>query len=164
MNVRASGSYTIPWVDVLAGVAFQSRPGNELAASLNVPYTAAIWEAASASRTGTLFNGAVPTATQTVNLLDSSDLFGERANNWDLTLRKNVRFGPKRVSIGADIYNLLNSDTATGYNQTYVATLLADGTWVTDNPATPQAEVNEWGNITQLVNPRFMRFTVSIDF
>jgi hypothetical protein len=164
MNVRASGSYTIPWVDVLAGVAFQSRPGNELAANLNVPYTAAIWEAASASRTGTLFNGAVPTATQTVNLLDSSDLFGERANNWDLTLRKNVRFGPKRVSIGADIYNLLNSDTATGYNQTYVATLLADGTWVTDNPATPQAEVNEWGNITQLVNPRFMRFTVSIDF
>jgi hypothetical protein len=151
-------------VDVLAGVAFQSRPGNELNANLNVPYTAAIWEAASASRTGTLFNGAVPTATQTVNLLDSGDLFGERTHNWDLTLRKNIRFGAKRVSIGADIYNLLNSDAATGYNQTYVATPLPDGRWVTDNPATPTVEVNGWGDITQLVNPRFMRFSMTVDF
>jgi hypothetical protein len=164
MNVRASGSYTIPWVDVLAGVAFQSRPGNELAANLNVPYTAAIWEAASAGRSGMLFNGAVPTATQTVNLLDSSDLFGERTNNWDLTLRKNIRFGQRSASFGADIYNLLNSDAATNYNQTYVATPLADGTWVTDNPATPSVEVNGWGDITQLVNPRFMRFSMTVNF
>ena len=164
LNVRASGSYTIPWGDILAGVAFQSRPGNELAANLNVPYTAAMWEAASASRTGTLFNGAVPTATQTVNLLDSADLFGERTNNWDLTLRKNIRFAGKRMNFGADIYNLLNSDAATAYNQTYVATRLADGTWVADDPATPAVEVNGWGNITQLVNPRFMRFTITVDF
>ena len=123
LNARASGSYTIPWVDVLAGVAFQSRPGNAIAANLNVPFQAAVWEPSSASRTGTQFNGAVAAATQTVNLLDFGDLYGERTNNWDLTLRKNIRFAGKRLNFGVDIYNLFNSDAATAYNQTYTAFL-----------------------------------------
>ena len=124
MNARASGSYTIPWVDVLAGVAFQSRPGNAIAANLNVPFQAAVWEPASASRTGTTFNGAVATNTQQINLLDFGDLYGERTNNWDLTLRKNVRFAGKRLNFGVDIYNLFNSDAATAYNQNYTAFLV----------------------------------------
>ena len=122
--MRANGSYTIPWVDVLVGVVFQSRPGDAIAANLNVPYTAAVWEPASASRAGTLFNGAVATRRhQTVNLLDFGDLYGERTNNWDLTLRKNIRFAGKRLNFGVDIYNLFNSDAATAYNQTYTAFL-----------------------------------------
>ena len=60
-------------------------------------------------------------ATQTVNLLDFGDLYGERTNNWDLTLRKNIRFAGKRLNFGVDIYNLFNSDAATAYNQTYTA-------------------------------------------
>jgi hypothetical protein len=162
-NVRASGSYTIPWVDVLAGVTFQSRPGNAIAANLNVPFTAAAWEPTSASRAGTMFNGAVATATQTVNLLDFGDLYGERTNNWDVTLRKNIRFAGKRFNIGVDVYNLFNSDAATAYDQTYTA-FYSNGTWVTDDPATPAVEVNNWGNITQLVNPRFMRLSMSLTF
>jgi hypothetical protein len=165
MNARASGSYTIPWVDVLLGVAFQSRPGNALAANLNVPYTAAVWEPASASRAGTQFNGVVATPTQTVNLLDFGDLYGERTNNWDITLRKNIRFAGKRVNFGVDVYNVLNSDAATAYNQNYTAFYVpATGTWVSDDPATPQVETNTWGDITQLVNPRFMRLSMSVSF
>ena len=114
LNARASGSYTIPWVDVLAGVAFQSRPGNAIAANLNVPFQAAVWEPASASRAGTLFNGVVATTTQTVNLLDFGDLYGERTNNWDLTLRKNIRFAGKRLNFGVDIYNLLQQRRGDG--------------------------------------------------
>jgi Carboxypeptidase regulatory-like domain len=164
LNARASGSYTIPWVDVLAGVAFQSRPGNAIAANLNVPYTAAVWEPASASRTGTMFNGNVATATQTVNLLDFGDLYGERTNNWDVTLRKNIRFAGKRLNFGVDVYNVFNSDAATTYNQTYTAFLAPNGSWVSDDPATPAVETNTWGDITQLVNPRFMRLSLSLNF
>jgi hypothetical protein len=165
MNARASGSYTVPWVDVLLGVAFQSRPGNAIAANLNVPYTAAVWEPASASRTGTQFNGVVATQTQSVNLLDFGDLYGERTNNWDITLRKNIRFAGKRVNFGVDVYNLLNSDAATAYNQTYTAFYVpGTGTWVSDDPATPAVETNTWGDITQLVNPRFMRLSMSVSF
>ena len=90
-------------------------------------------------------------------------------------MRKNIRFSGKRLNFGVDIYNLFNSDAATTYNQTYTAFYVpSTGQWVSDDPATPQeetmaafdklVETNTWGDITQLVNPRFMRFTVSLDF
>jgi hypothetical protein len=166
MNIRANGSFTIPWVDVLAGVVFQSRPGGALEADLDVPWQAAVWEPSSASRAGTQFNGNSLTqgvATQSVNLLDFGDMYGQRWNNWDLTLRKNIRFAGKRFNFGVDIYNLLNSDTATGYEDDYTA-FFVNGQWVTDNPATPAVEVQEWGNITQIVNPRFVRLSMTFDF
>ena len=166
MNVRANGSYTIPWVDVLAGVVFQSRPGGQRAANLAVPNTMAVWEPTSANRAGTLFNAAFGPAlpTQTVNLLDTADLYGERYNNWDLTLRKNFRFAGKRANFGVDVYNIFNSDAATAYESDYIAFRGADGSWVSDDPLTPAVEVNNWGNITQIVNPRFFRLSMSLDF
>jgi hypothetical protein len=60
--------------------------------------------------------------------------------------------------------NLFNSDAATAYTQTYTATQLADGRWVDDDPATAAVEVNNWGQITQLVSPRFMKLTIALDF
>ena len=87
-----------------------------------MPFEAAVWEPSSANRTGTMFNGVVATATQTVNLLDFGDMYGERTNNWDMTLRKNIRFAGKRLNFGVDVYNLLNSDAATAYNENYTAT------------------------------------------
>jgi hypothetical protein len=167
MNVRANGSYTIPWVDVLAGVVFQSRPGGAKSANLNVPFQAAVWEPSSTpGRAGQPFNGTSLTAgvnTQSINLLDFGDLYGERYNNWDLTLRKNFRFAGKRANIGVDIYNLFNSDAATQYTSTYTA-FLVNGQWQTDDPATAAVEVNNWDNITGIVNPRFMRLSMSLDF
>ena len=50
------------------------------------------------------------------------------------------------------------------YLNTYTAFLLPNGTWVEDNPATPVVEANDWGRITGVTQPRFMRFTVSFDF
>jgi hypothetical protein len=131
-----------------------------------VPYQAAVWEPSSPNRAGTQFNGNSLTngvLTQTVNLLDFGDLYGERHNNWDLTLRKNIRFAGKRLNFGVDVYNLLNTDTATAYDSDYIA-FYSNGQWVTDNPATPAVETQEWGNITQIVNPRFMRLSLSLDF
>jgi len=164
-NVRANASYTIPVIDVLAGVVFQYRPGAELSANLTIPNTAAHWEAGSENRTGTLFNTATgTTATQTVNLLDDGDLFGEGLRLWDLNFSKNIRFGGKRLNLGVNVFNLFNSDAALAYQSTYTAFLLPDGSWGTDNPATPEVEYNDWGRITQLTNPRFLRFTVQFDF
>ena len=82
----------------------------------------------------------------------------------DLNFMKNVRFANKRVSFGVNIYNLFNSDAATAYNGTYTRFLLPDGTWVEDDPNTTAVEVNNWRNITQIVSPRFMRFTVEVNF
>ena len=164
-NVRANASYTIPKIDVQTGVVFQYRPGTERSANLTIPNTAAQWEEGSENRNGSLFNTATgTTATQTVNLLDDGDLFGEGLRLWDLNFSKNIRFARKRLNVGLDIYNLFNSDGATTYQNTYTAFLLPTGTWVEDTPATPVVERNDWGRITGLTQPRFMRLTVSFDF
>jgi hypothetical protein len=166
-NVRANASYTIPWVDILAGVIYQSRPGSAIAANWQVPFPLAVWAPASAARAtsaGFFGTGTAPTTTQTVNLLDNGDLYGERISLVDLTFRKNIRFVGKRASLGVDVYNLFNSDAATAYTQTYTGTRLANGTWQADDPATPAVEVNHWGEITQLVSPRFMRLLLTFDF
>ena len=124
-----------------------------------------IWEPGDANRAGTLFNTATgTTATQTVNLLDSGDLYGEGLRLWDLTFRKNIRFASKRLNLGVNVYNLFNSDAALGYQNTYTAFRLADGTWVSDNPATSAVEFNDWGRVTGITNPRFARFSLTFDF
>jgi hypothetical protein len=68
------------------------------------------------------------------------------------------------VNFGVQVYNLFNSDAVTGYNNTYTAFRLPDGTWVEDNPNTADVEVNNWGNVTNIITPRFMRFSVAFNF
>jgi hypothetical protein len=164
-NVRGNVSYTIPWIDVLASGVFQYRPGVARSANMTVNTADVVW--ANQARTGSLFftgiaNGT--SATTQINLLDNNDLYGEGMRLFDLTLRKNVRFVGKRLSLGLDIYNLFNSDAALGYQNTYTAFKQSDGSWGPDNPATPQVEVNDWGRITQITNPRFARFSMTFDF
>jgi len=166
-NVRANASYTIPWVDVLVGVVYQSRPGGAIAANWLVPFSAAVWEPSSAARAtsaGFFGQGVAPTATTSVNLLDNGDLYGERISLWDLNLQKNIRVAGKRFNFGVQVYNLFNSDAATAYDQTFTATRLPNGTWQADDPATPVVETNSWGEITQIVNPRFVRISLSMQF
>ena len=61
---------------------------------------------------------------------------------------KILRFGRYRTNVGIDFYNLFNANTGTAFNQVYdVAT----------NGAT-------WLRPTTVLNPRFARFNVTINF
>jgi hypothetical protein len=62
-----------------------------------------------------------------------------------------------------NIYNLFNSDAATGYESDYEVYRQLNGQWGDDNPATPEVEVNPWGQVTGITTPRFLRFTVSLE-
>jgi len=99
-----------------------------------------------------------------INLLLPAEMIGERTTLFDLKFAKNIRFANKRATIGVDIYNAFNSDAITGYNTTYTATRLSNGTFVTDNPATAAVEVNNWGNPSTIVSPRFARLSVQFNF
>ena len=144
---------------------FQYRPGGGRDADLEISNTDIVWEPESAHRAGTQFNTATgPDATQTVDLLQTGDLYGEGIRLWDLNFSKNLRIAGKRLNVGVNIYNLFNSDAATSYENDYIVFRQADGSWANDNPATPDVEVNPWGQITGITTPRFMRFTVSFDF
>jgi hypothetical protein len=180
-NIRANASYTIPWVDVLVGAVYQRRPGTSRSANLQYSNLDVAWNASSAARAtaacdtngataggetvGCFYNqGGNPGVTATTNLLDWGDLFGEPLTLVDLNFQKNLRFAGKRVNFGVQVYNLFNSDAVTGYNNTYTAFRLPDGTWVEDNPNTADVEVNNWGNVTNIITPRFMRFSVAFNF
>ena len=152
-NVRGSASYVVPKVDVLLSTVFQYRPGNELAANYVVTCTAAAgcpfgWASGStAGRGQTVFLSRG--TTKTVNLLPNNMMYGEGHAQFDLKVGKIFRFGRSRANVGMDIYNLLNTDAISTYNQTY-------------NPNA--AGGNPWLTPTNLVQPRFARLQVQLDF
>ena len=57
------------------------------------------------------------------------------------------------VNVGVDVYNLFNNGAVLTYQDNFD---------VADNPATPVVE--EWGQATGLLSPRFARFSVQFDF
>jgi hypothetical protein len=171
-NVRANAAYTIPWVDVLVGAIFQYRPGAERSANVTYFPQDVNWEACEVTlalqnchSAGIGFNSNGQGTSATTNLLDFGDLYGEGFRQWDLNFGKNFRFGRRRVNVGVNVYNLFNTDAATDYNDTYSAFRLPDNTWQQgDNPATNAVEVQNWGQVTSIATPRFLRFTVQFDF
>ena len=111
--------------------------------------------------------GANPTATYTggVNLLDTGDLYGEGLRMWDLKFSKIFRVARKGLNIGVDIFIVFNSEAATGYQNNYTAFRQPDGTYVEDNPATPDiVEANDWGRVTQITTPRHLKLSIQFDF
>jgi len=70
----------------------------------------------------------------TVNLIPPSTFFADRRNNIDLRIAKIIRYGRTRTQVGVDIYNLMNTDVVTGYNQTFSPT---STTWLTPTDILP---------------------------
>ena len=151
-SVRGIASWTVPRVDVLVSGSLRSTPGvapggnavasngNSLSANYNV--SSAILQA----QTGRPLTPGL--AQQTINLLPQGHTFPDRLNSLDLRFGKNLRFGRTRTNVAIDLYNLFNSNTGTAYNQTY-------------DPITNGAT---WLSPTTVLNPRFARFNVTVDF
>ena len=62
-----------------------------------------------------------------------------------MRIAKILRFGRTRTQIGVDIYNLLNTDVVTAYNNGYSPT----GAWLTP---------------TAILPARYARFNLQLDF
>ena len=166
-NVRGSAAYTIPKVDVLVSTVFQWRPGVEREANFTFTKDQVVWEPGSASRATQPCRGAEAgqvgcftptgndvTATEyTVNLLNEGELYGEGYSIFDVKIGKNIRFLDKRLNVGVDIYNLFNNDAIRGYEEDLD---------VPDNPNTEIVE--QWGQATSLLSPRFVRLSIQFDF
>jgi hypothetical protein len=167
-NVRGSAAYVIPWVDVLVSTVFQSLPGvgQNATFELSKDDPNLVWGPDSQARTtrtctpaslGTgCFGATANSATTNIGLLIDNEYFGERVTVWDLKLAKNIRFLNKRATIGADIYNVFNSDAVTAYNGEF---------HFVDDPATAdEDETQLWGQPTGLVSPRFVRLSIQFSF
>jgi hypothetical protein len=105
---RGLGVYTIPRVDIEAGVVFQSKPGALLAA--NYPVSAAlIFQSLGRAPSG----GIIP-----INLVEPGSMYGDRINQLDVRLTRTFRLG-RPVRIGTDIFNALNASPILSYNNAY---------------------------------------------
>jgi hypothetical protein len=139
----AVGSYVIPRIDVQVASTMRSDQGGDLAAN---------WVAPNAATVGLNrpFAG-IGGQTITVNLIEPGTLFGDRVNQFDIRLAKIVRVGRMRANVGFDLYNVGNSAPVLSYDQSFVL----------PNATNPEGT---WLRPTSVLQPRFAKFSVQVDF
>jgi hypothetical protein len=142
---RGLASYTVPKVAVLVSASVRSLPGPALTAFYNVPNSVV------QASLGRLPAGGLANGNTTVNLVTTGQLYAEsRTTQVDMRFAKVVRFaGRMRADLGVDLYNLFNTNSTTGYDGTYDYGVAAGG---------------EWLRPTTIVQPRFVRLNVTLDF
>jgi hypothetical protein len=125
---RGLAAYTIPRIDVLLSTVYLDKPGQPgIDASLNANWT--VPESAYIGSLGRVCTGCVPGGTfpGTLSLLEPGTLYGDRIRELDLGVKKVLRFGRTRTTVGLDIYNVLNTNVTLTYNNTFVP----GGAWLT---------------------------------
>jgi Carboxypeptidase regulatory-like domain len=156
---RSSVTYTLPKIDVLLAGSLRSTPNsqpstintfvatNGASVPANYNVTTPILQAS------TLGRALAPGLTfQTVDLTLPGQVYPDRINSVDLRVAKVVRFGRTSTNVGFDFYNLLNANTGTAFNSVYDS-----------NPATPLNQIT-WLRPTSILQPRFARFNVTVNF
>jgi hypothetical protein len=133
-QVKLLGSFVIPVVDVQLSASLQNLPGPEISAEYIVP------NATVASSLGRSLAGGASTVT--VSLIEPRTMYGERMNQLDLRVAKILRFGPRRATIGVDVYNALNSNDVLALDEGF-------DTWLR-----PEA----------ILTARFAKFVLQLDF
>ena len=147
-TIRGLASYTLPKVDVLVSGTVRSQPVLDLVATWPVPNTVI------QSIIGRLPPGGLPTGNTNISILDNDHrLYADnRRTQIDMRFAKILRFSKRRVDVGVDLGNLLNTNYATTFENTYqysVANTAVGGTW--NNP-------------TAIYTPRFVRWNLTVDF
>jgi hypothetical protein len=147
-SFRGLASYTIPKIDVLVSATLRSQPPLQLTGTWQVQNTV-IQQAL-----GHLPFGAIANGTTNIQITDNSNKLwvDNRRTQVDMRFAKVLRFGRTRSDIGIDLFNLLNTNYATGYNTTYI--------YNTDNAPRPSG----WGTPTSIYAGRFMRINYTVDF
>jgi len=153
---RSSVAYTIPKVDVLFSGSIRSTPNtqpstiNTFVATNGASLPANYNVNSAILQTSNLARPLVGGAFQTVDLTLPGQLYPDRINSVDLRVAKIIRFGRTSTNVGFDFYNLFNKNTGTAFNQVYDPL----------NPATG----GTWGRPTSILQPRFARFNLTVNF
>jgi hypothetical protein len=152
---RSSVTYTLPKVDVLLAGSIRSTPNavpstintfvatNGASQPANYNVTSAILQQ---STLGRALAPGLPF--QTVDLTLPGQVYPDRVNSVDLRVAKILRFSRYSANVGFDFYNLFNANTGTAFNQVYD---------VASNGAS-------WLRPTSVLNPRFARFNLTLNF
>jgi carboxypeptidase family protein len=154
-TVRGLASYTIPRVDVLVSTAIRSQPPLGLAANWPVPNTCATPGCISVQNLlGRIPPGGTAGGNTIVTLLDNEHrLYADnRRTQVDMRVAKIFRLGKKRLDVGVDGENLLNTNYPTTYDSTYQYSVGNTGRGGT------------WNNPTAIYTPRYARLNFTVIF
>ncbi len=133
-QIKFLGVYPLPWWDIQVGAAYQNLPGPQILAS----YTAS-----SASIAPSLGRPLSSGGTATLSIIPPGTMYGARAQQLDLSLRKPVKLQRSRLVATLDVYNALNRSDVITYNNTY-------------GPA--------WLRPTAILTGRWLKFGAQFDF
>jgi Carboxypeptidase regulatory-like domain len=147
-TVRGLASYTIPRIDVLVSTAIRSQPPLGFVATWPVPNSVV------SQILGRIPPGGTAGGNTNVAILDNDHrLYADnRRTQVDMRVAKIFRFGKRRLDVGVDGENLLNTNYATTYDGTYqysIGNTTTGGTW--NNP-------------TAIYPPRYARLNITINF
>src|SRR5215470_1085235 len=147
-SFRALVTYTIPHVDVLLSSVFQDKPnvGTDQLVSLAGNYSLTAADLASAQAQIGRALSAYPFPNNTVNLVAPGTLYGDRVRQWDFSVKKIVPLAGRRLTVGVDLYNLMNNNVTLAFTPTFV-------------PGT-----SGWNAPTSYMNPRIVRLNAEFSF
>jgi hypothetical protein len=123
-SLRGLASYTVPKVGVLVSASMRSletTPGGGVATNgLSLAANYVVPNSIIQQSLGRLPANALATGTTTVNLLNPGQLYTlQRTTLLDMRFAKILNFADRRLDVGVDLYNLLNSNVTTAYQQTF---------------------------------------------
>jgi len=112
-DFKALATYPLPG-DLNVSAVWQNRAGPEVLASYFVT---------DAGVTG--IDRPLTGGGRSIHLIPPGTEYGERVNQMDLRLSKNLNVGRGRVQVNAALYNLFNTDATLSWNTTFGPTWLA---------------------------------------
>ena len=149
-QVKATGSYTLPWQQIQIGGVLQNLPGQQITAQWNITQA----DAASAGTLGRALSGGANTSRQ-VPLIKPGTMYSPRRTQLDLRIGKNFRLhGSQKLQVMADVFNALNSNAAVG---------------ATSNAGEPPAAIittygSAWLKPLNILQARYVKFGAQLTF
>jgi hypothetical protein len=113
-DVKAFGSYPLPWFGLLASATLQNRPGPQILAR----YTVTSAQVQNLGRP-------LGVGTAATQLIAPGTMYGDRVTQIDLRVGKMFRIPRGRVQASLDLFNVLNSSSILAINTTYGTSWLA---------------------------------------
>ena len=148
-NFKGLASYTVPKIDVLVSATWKSvpYPGNNFPSVTSQSLGGQVLAVpiAETDLGRPLSSGNV---IEFFNIVEPGKLYGDRLNQADLRLGKNLRYGGTRTLVALDIFNLFNSNTPDVYQTNYSA---------------PSA-TSTFLNPTSITVGRFFKISAQFDF
>jgi hypothetical protein len=135
-TVKASAAYSFPY-DINVSGSYTTIPGP----SVNANYTV------NAAVAGRPVQGSPTANSIVVNLIQPGTVFLDYQNRLDLRLGKTFKLDRTKIQGFMDVFNVFNVGTALSVNQTYAA-----------------AGVNGWMNPTTIMDGRYLRFGLQVNF